>query len=262
MWLRILLLLWACAPGVAGAAAPEPITAAVAISLKDAMADIAAKYKEDGGGQVQFTFGSSGQLMAQIANGAPIDLFISAASKQVDDLNRQGLVDAASRRIVAGNALVLIAPAGAASPPKSFSDLADTRHQRIAIGDPGTVPAGDYAMQTLKALKLDATLKDRLVYGANVRQVLDYVERGEVAAGIVYRTDAMESGRKVTVVADAPAESHQPIEYPAVIVAASKRKAAAASFLEYLRGEQAQRILSARGFPTATPTTKPSTRGT
>src|SRR4051812_43756680 len=182
-------------------ATADSITVAAAISLKDALTDIAQSYKSDTGETVQFTFASSGQLMAQIKNGAPIDAFISAAQSQVDDLAKANAIDDKTRRTIAGNALVLIVPAVAKSPPPaSFKDLADPRHKRIALGEPRTVPAGEYAAQPLAALKLTDTVKPRAVYGSNVRQVLDYVERGEVAAGIVYATDALAAGDKVRVV--------------------------------------------------------------
>src|SRR5687767_13213349 len=121
-------------------AAAETITVAAAVSLRDVLTDISAKFKTDTAHDVRFVFGSSGQLMGQIRNGAPIDLFISAADKQVDDLLKEKLVLDETRRVVAGNTLVLIVPAGATAPPSSFTDLADPRHKRIAIGDPRTVP--------------------------------------------------------------------------------------------------------------------------
>src|SRR5688500_5853731 len=154
----------------------DTVHVSAAISLKAALTEIAAAYQKETGEQVRFNFGASGQLMAQIKAGAPADLFISAAPKQVDDLVAANLADAKSRRTIAANALVLVAPADAASPPKDFKDLADARQKRIAIGDPRTVPGGQYAMQTLTSLKLTDALKGRLIHAANVRQVLDYVE--------------------------------------------------------------------------------------
>jgi molybdate transport system substrate-binding protein len=239
----ILLSVIACAPSRA-----ETITVGVAISLKDAAGEIAAAYKADTGQDVEFTFGSSGQLMAQVKNGAPIDVFISAAEKQVEDLAKEKLVDDASRRVVARNRLVLIAPRGAKTTPRDFSELADAKWKRIAIGEPRTVPAGQYAMQALRAAKAADALRDRLIYGSNVRQVLDYVERGEVDAGIVYLTDGKQVGDKVTIVATADPAMHEPIVYPAVVVTASRKQQAARKFLEYLGGEKATKVLEAKGF--------------
>ena len=156
------------------------ITVAAAVSLKEAVTEIARTYESQTGEHVEFTFGSSGQLMAQIKSGAPIDAFISAADKQLDELDKAGLIDPASRRVVAGNELVLIVPTGAANPPTRFEDLAGPDVKKLAIGEPKTVPAGQYAQQVLKHLSLEAKLGDRVVFGTNVRQVLAYVERGEV----------------------------------------------------------------------------------
>jgi molybdate transport system substrate-binding protein len=226
---------------------------AAAISLKEALGEIAGQYKADTGNEVKLTFGSSGQLAAQIAQGAPIDAFVSAAEKQVDDLVKRKQADAGSRRIVARNELVLIVPASASSSPSRFDDLADPKWKRIAIGEPRTVPAGQYAAQVLESLKIAGAARDRLVYGANVRQVLDYVTRGEVAAGIVYRTDALEAGDKVKVVAAADPKLHEPIVYPAVVIAASRKQNVAKDFLDYLAGPKGQKILQARGFAPADP---------
>jgi molybdate transport system substrate-binding protein len=241
-----------CALLLAAPARGETISVAVAISLKGAMEEIGGAYEEKSGDEVRFTFGSSGQLMAQIRNGAPVDAFVSAAGKQVDELTEAGQLGKDGRREIAGNALVLIVPADAGDgAPASFTDLADARHRRVAVGEPKTVPAGLYAMQVLTRLGVARTLADdrRLVYGANVRQVLDYVVRGEVAAGVVYATDAREAGADaVRVVATADAGTHDPIVYPAAVVTASRKREAAGRFLEFLQGEEARRILKARGF--------------
>lgn len=242
-FLAILALL--ASPSLARA---EPVSVAAAISLKDGLGEIARQYQAETGRKVEFVFGSSGQLMTQIRNGAPIDLFISAANQQMDELAKEKLIDEASRQVIATNTLVLIVPADARAVPRDFADLADARFKRIAIGQPKTVPAGMYAMQALQALKLDAALRDRLVYGANARQVLAYVERGEVEAGIAYATDAIESGNKVKVAATADAKLHDPIVYPAAVIKGSKRADAARKFMEYLGTEKARKILDARGF--------------
>ncbi|HEY7115443.1 MAG TPA: molybdate ABC transporter substrate-binding protein, partial [Tepidisphaeraceae bacterium] len=151
----------------------ETITVAAAVSLKESMLEIAKAFAIDTGDHVEFTFGASGQLMAQVRNGAPIDAFISAANKQVDDLERAGLVDAKTRRVVVGNSLVLIVPAagGGTARLTDFSALADRRVRKLAIGEPRTVPAGQYAQQVLRQFGLEEKLSSggRLVYGSNVR---------------------------------------------------------------------------------------------
>jgi molybdate transport system substrate-binding protein len=231
----------------------ETVRVACAISLKEAMTEVAAAYKAEGRGEVQFTFGSSGQLQAQIEYGAPLDLFISAAHEQVDQLIEAKRADRLSKRLVAGNELVLIVPAATKSAPASIKDLSNASYRRVAVGEPKSVPAGKYAMQLLHAAGLDETLKGRLVYGANVRQVLDYVERGEVDAGIVYATDAQESRDRVRVAARADPKSHDPIEYPAVLIVDSSRRKDAVDFLDYLQTRKARDILASHGFTTPAP---------
>jgi len=235
-------------------ASADEIKVSVAVSLKEAVTEIAHNYKSAGGDDVVFTFGSSGQLATQIKDGAPVDAFISAANKQVDDLVKADLADPTTRRVVAGNTLVLIIPANATgASPSAIADLADAKFKKIAIGDPKTVPAGDYAMQTLMALKLADKVSDRLIYGTNVRQVLAYVEDGDVAAGLVYATDAKESGDKVKVVATADEKTHEPIVYPAVVIKGSKKKDATVKFLDYLKSDNSQKVLLDKGFVTNVP---------
>jgi molybdate transport system substrate-binding protein len=227
------------------------ITVSAAISLKDALADISAAYEKQGGDHIEFAYGASGQLAAQIQQGAPVDLFISAAWTQLNQLDKASFVDDSTKKVVAKNALVLIVPADAKSSPASFNDLADPQWKKISIGDPKTVPAGDYAKQTLTALKIFDAVQPRLIFGANVRQVLSYVERGEVDAGIVYKTDAIQSGDKVKVVAAADESLHKPIEYPAVILTHSGNRAGAEKFLEFLSSDAARQMFIARGFEPA-----------
>jgi molybdate transport system substrate-binding protein len=232
-------------------ASAETIRVGVAISLKEAIGEVARNYESAGGDRVEFIFGSSGQIMAQVRNGAEIDLFVSAASRQVDELQKENLVDSDSRREIVSNTLVLVVPSDAKHPPTSFEALANANVGRVAMGEPKTVPAGQYAQQVFAALHLSDALAGKLVYGTNVRQVLSYVERGEVAAGVVYATDARESGDKVRVVATAGKGLHEPIVYPAVIVAASAKKDAATRFLDYLSGADARAVFKAKGFSVA-----------
>ncbi|MGD1277640.1 MAG: molybdate ABC transporter substrate-binding protein [Tepidisphaeraceae bacterium] len=232
----------------------ETITVSAAISLKEVLADIAQPYQAETGEMVEFNLGASGTLAAQIYQGAPVDLFISAGPSQVDELVGAGLADGGTRTAIAGNRLVLIVPKSDANPPKSFQDLTDSRFVHVAIGDPKIVPAGQYAMQTLRSLRLDQVLASRLVMGQNVRQVLLYVSRAEAEAGVVYATDAAAAADAVKIAAVADEATHDPILYPAVIIKSGKT-AAAAKFLQYLKSEKAQAIFAAHGFtaPAAAP---------
>lgn len=233
---------------LAGSTQAEPIQVAAAISLKESLTEIARAYQAETGRDVRLTFGASGQLMAQIKAGAPVDVFIPAAPRQLDDLQKAGLIDPATRRDVAANALVLIVPSRSTSELKDFAGLVDPAIKRVAIGEPRTVPAGQYAKDVLSKLGLEPKLAGRLIYGANVRQVLDYVERGEVTAGIVYATDAREAGANVRIIATADGGWHEPIRYPAAVVKASRRSGDATMFLTYLSGEKAQAVLRNSGF--------------
>lgn len=232
----------------------DSIRVGAAVSLKEAFGEIATLYKADTGETVEFVFGSSGQIAAQIKSGAPIDAFVSAAQKQFDDLAKDGLLDVKTRHLVAGNELVLIVPVAAkGGAVGGFDDLKKDAVAKIAVGEPKTVPAGQYAAQTLKALKLDDVVKGKIVFGTNVRQVLAYVERGEVQAGLVYRTDAQESaakesGDKVAIVATADAATHEPIIYPAAVLSKTEHGDAAGHFLDYLMSEKAIAVLRAKGF--------------
>jgi molybdate transport system substrate-binding protein len=257
-WLICLFafVLTACAAPLARA---EAITVSAAISLKEAVTEIAEKYEQKSGDHVDFNFGASGTLESQIAQDAPVDAFISAADKQVNDLIKSGKADPASRHVIVTNAIVLIVPVDAANPPADFAGLTTASVKKIAVGEPKSVPAGQYAMQTLKVLKLADALAGKLVFGANVRQVLDYVEHGEVDAGIVYATDAKQAGDRVKVVATADASTHESIEYPAVVITGAKHATAAARFIDFLATDQAKAIFVAHGFtlPAVASSTRP-----
>ncbi len=233
---------------VAAASHAETISVAAAISLRDALSSAAKQYKAETGDEVEFSFASSGQLANQILNGAPVDLFISAANKQIDELSKAGTIDDATRKVVAGNSLVLIVPADSKSPPDSLTALKGNGIARIAIGEPRTVPAGQYAQEALKHAGVIEAIKEKLIFGANVRQVLDYVQRGEVSAGLVYATDAKIAGDKVRVAATVDSAEHEPIVYPAAIVKASKKAGAAKKFLDFLLSEKGQAALKEFGF--------------
>ena len=240
---------------VAGTGRAEDITVSAAISMKDALGDAGAAFEKATGDHVSFNFLASGPLMKQIEQGAPVDVYISAAREQMDELEKKHLIDQATRKNVARGELVLIVPADSQiEPPKKIDDLTDGRFKRIGIGDPASVPAGRYATESLHALHLSELLKSRLQIGINVRQVLDYVEKGEVDAGLVYRTDAIQAGDKVHVVCVVPDETHTPIEYPAAVIKESKHAADSEKFLDYLLSAPGRSILAQHGFvePVAT----------
>ena len=200
--------------------AQTKLTISAAASLKDALAEEETTYKQSHpNADFENNFGSSGTLATQIDQGAPVDIFVSASAKPMDELSAKGLIDAATRRNLLKNSLVLIVPLD--SQLKDFQGLASSPIRVIALGDPESVPAGQYGQQTLTALHLFDALKGKLVFGKDVRQVLTYVETGNADAGLVYATDARASG-KVRVVATAPESTHDPIVYPAAVVKGSR----------------------------------------
>ncbi len=234
----------------------DSITVSAAISLKDALDELGPifqiqQHRKNGGSgtAVTYNYGGSGTLARQIEQGAPVDVFFSAAEKQMDELAAQGLIVADTRHDLVGNALVLIAPAQAAT-PHSFQDLTNSAVKALALGETSTVPAGMYARQTLEHLGLFTALEKKVVYAKDVRAVLTYVETGNADAGMVYQTDANTS-TKVRVIAVAPADSHDPILYPAAVLRDSKNKPAARAFVEFLQGPDARAVFQKYGFTSA-----------
>ncbi len=239
-------LLAVSAPIAGGQPRAAQLTVSAASSLSNVLREIGRLFEQRRPDvHVRINFGGSGALLQQIAQGAPVDVFVSADEATVERGIAQKLLDARTRRDVAGNSLVLVIPAGRRD-PLSLQDLAGSAVRRIAIGKPATVPAGRYAQQALERTGLWSALADRFVYAENVRQVLDYVSRGEVDAGLVYGTDAPILRDRVHVAATVA--GHAPIRYPAVVVADTRRRELAVSFIEFLRSSAAQEQLVAAGF--------------
>jgi molybdate transport system substrate-binding protein len=244
MWIAVLALL--SLPGIAGA---QEMTFSVAISMKEAVETLGKQFMQShSGASLRYNFGSSGELQKQIEAGAPVDVFISAAERQMDELQQKGLIEVATRRVFARNVLTVIKPAGSTLDIAKPADLASPKVQRIAIGNPKTVPVGQYTEESLKALGLWDQLQPKLVLAENVRQTLDYVARGEVEAGFVYTTDAAVRPGQV-VEAFRPAEdTYRQITYPAAVIKASKQPALARAFIDLLVSRDGQSVLSRLGF--------------
>lgn len=248
----ILLALVAGTPARGDAASRPDVTVHAAASLTGALGEIVQAYKKDRAVDVKLSFASSGTLARQIDAGAPADIFVSADAKWMDYLQQRNRIDAASRTDLLGNRLVLVAPAGRTLPPirleKTF-DLPTTLGGKLCTGETTSVPVGIYARAALTALGWWSDLQNRVVGTEDVRAALALVERGE-CAGIVYRTDALAS-RKVTLVAEFPADTHTPIRYPAALVAGAAP--AAADFFRFLRSAAAREVFVRYGFaPLAT----------
>lgn len=242
------ILLLTLAAGVLQLQADQvTITVSAAVSLKAPLETLKAGFeKANPGIEVLYNFGSSGSLEQQIINGAPVDIYISASTTQMDSLEKAGLILPESRFVLLGNTVVLIAPVGTQT-PAGFGDLPTAR--TIAIGEPKSVPAGMYAMEILTHFGLAEALKEKLVYAKDVRQVLVYVESGNADAGIVYGSDAAGS-KSARIVAVAPEGSHQKVEYPAAIVKSSAHVAESARFLAFIRSGEAKALFKSAGFAT------------
>jgi molybdate transport system substrate-binding protein len=236
------LLLLAATP-----AAAQTLTVSAAASLTDALREIGARFEAARpGATVRLNFASSGVLIQQIVQGAPVDVFVSADQETMARGIEQKVLDAASKRDFASNTLVMVVPSQGAPALAALADLGKPEVRRIALGKLATVPAGRYARQALESAGLWAAAEPKIVFADNVRQVLDYVARGEVEAGFVYRTDAALMKDKVRVVLTVG--GHAPIAYPAAVVAESRQPALAREFHRFLFGAEAQTILARFGF--------------
>ena len=232
-----------------GASSAQELTLSVAISMKEAVEELGREFQRRQPGVIlRYNFGASGALQQQIEAGAPVDLFISAGEAQMDTLERKGLLRPGSRRSFARNVLVVVVPADAPRAPGRPADLLWADIRRIAIGNPKSVPAGQYAEESLRSLALWDAVRAKLVYGENVRQVLEYVARGEVEAGMVYATDLAVGGGRVRDAFQIPPQTHRPITYPVAIVLESRHVPLAEAFIELLLGHEGQTILGRLGF--------------
>lgn len=223
------------------------LTVSAAASLTNAFKEVAQSFeKQNPGTKVLFNFGASGALLQQISKGAPVDVFASADQETMDQAEQQGLILASGRRNFVSNALVLIQPIDSVLPLTSLKDLNQTGVQRIAIGNPASVPVGRYTQHALEGAKLWTALQAKAVNTQNVRQSLDYVARGEVEAGFVYATDAYAMKDKVKVAYKAP--SKESIQYPIAPLANSAHSVEAKRFVNYVLSDEGQGILAKFGF--------------
>lgn len=223
------------------------VTVFAAASLKTALDRIAADWTAQTGTPVTLSYGGTPALAKQIAEGAPADIFLSAATAWMDDLEAKSLIQPATRRDLLGNRLILVAH-GPATPVSidaslDLAGLLDGGKLSMALVD--AVPAGQYGKEALQSLGLWAQVEASVVQSENVRAALQLVALGEAPLGIVYASDAMAEPR-VTVVGTFPAESHSPIVYPAALTVTADGEAAA--FLDHLAGPSAMAVFQANGF--------------
>ena len=224
------------------------ISVAAATSLTDALKEINALYTRNKPNvTITPNFASSGTLQTQIENGAPVDVFISAAAAQMDNLQKKELLLNDTRQNLLNNKVVLIVSADSTLGLTSFSDLTWDKVNKVAVGDPKSVPAGTYARQAFDHLGITSQIQPKEVLAGDARQILTYVEGDNVDAGIVYSTDALTSS-KVKVVAGAPAEINAKIVYPVAVIKASKIPDAAKEYLNFLFSPQAKTVFEKYGF--------------
>ncbi len=238
-----------CTASAAAAAADAVVVVSAAASLKNAFEEIGALYATSAGAPgPAFNFGASGDLTAQIKGGAPVDVFASAAAKDMDLLETEGSLLPGTRIDFAANGVVLVVPSASAARVASFADLTKPAIARIAIVNPKTSPAGRYAEEVFTNAGIAEAVHPKLVLAENVRQVLDYVARAEVDAGVVYATDAAIRPQEVKVAAVAPAGSHKPVIYPIAVLKGAPHPEAAKAFVAVVRSEAGQAILARYGF--------------
>lgn len=223
------------------------VRVSAAASLTDVLQEIAPIYEKQSGDALLFNFGASSTLARQIQEGAPADLFISADELKMDQLQQRGLIVKKSRRSILSNTLVIIVPSDSRLTIASPADLADPAIRNVAVAEPQSVPAGIYAKEYLRKLRIWDKIKYKIVPTDNVRAALAAVESENAETGIVYKTDALIS-RVVRIAYEVPLAEGPDISYPAAVLADSKQRAAAQRFLDYLQSPPAQELFRKYGF--------------
>ncbi len=226
------------------------LTVSAAASLQDVMKAIKPLYEEAyPDREIVYNFASSGSLQRQIEQGAPVDVFISAAVDKMDALAEKDLIITETRRDLLKNQMVLVIQEGnkARLNITDFEDLNTEKVNLIALGEPESVPAGRYAQDVLNSFNIADKVNAKAVYGKDVRQVLNYVATGNVEAGIVYRTDAQVSNN-VEIIATAPEASHSPVIYPIAVIQDSDTPETSKELIQFLTTEEAQAVFEDYGF--------------
>jgi molybdate transport system substrate-binding protein len=230
-----------------GPAYADELIVSAATSLAKAFKEIGESFeREQAGTKVVFNLAASGPLLQQIERGAPVDVFATADQETMDQAVAKNLIKPVSRRTFAINRLVLVIPPQQARQIRSVDDLKYGFVKRIAIGVPASVPVGRYARDALLALGAWDALLPKLVNAESVRQVLDYVSRGEVDAGFVYSTDAWSAGDKVLTVAELA--TRKPVEYPIAVIATTRSPRLADAFVAHVLSAQGRAVLAKYRF--------------
>lgn len=248
--LVLLPVLAGCANSQKTSAPVQPIelNVSAALGLKDALLAIQQAYEQQHPQiKIVFNFAATGSLQRQIEQGAPADIFISAAHQQVDALQAKGLIIRESRRNLVGNKLVLIIPRNSSLQIADFKDVRNPAIRQFAMGAPETVPAGEYAKQVFRKLQIWDQVKEKAVLSKDVLSVIHYVATGNVDAGVAFST-AAATNSEVKVIAEAPPGSHEEIIFPGAVLTTAKNPEEAMAFLDYLSSAPAVQIFAQYGF--------------
>lgn len=248
--LGLVVLAAGCAPepSAVDGFQPEQLRVSAAGSLRGVLEGVEEEYERESGVDIVYNFGASGQLQKQVEAGAPVDVIVSASPMHVDALIARDLVSAEETVTFAGNGLVVLVPSGSTAMIKGPLDL--TRFDRLATGNPETAPHGAAAREWLDRAAVWERLQPRFVFAENVAQTLDYVARGEVDAGIGFRSEVI--GRDDVEVAYHVPEADLPrISYVAATVTATPQEVQSARFLEYMMSDSFQAALVDAGFDRA-----------
>ena len=232
----------------AGDDGTQALTVSAASSLKAAFTEIGKAFDSANSSKTTFNFDASGTLQKQIEGGAPVDVFASAAPKQVNALVGEKLADASTVKTFAGNEIVLVVPANSTLDVTSFQDLTKAAVKKITYGDPKVAPHGVAAEEILNKIGVYSEAKPKVIYAGNVAQAVQYVSSGEVDAGILFKTEALTAGDKVKIVATADQSWYTAIAYPIVVVSDGKNKTLGQAFIDYVAGPDGQATLKKYGF--------------
>lgn len=229
----------------AGPVHSAELSLSAAASLRETLNELADVFaKKNPGVTFQKNYAASGALAKQIENGAPADLFFSANQEWMDYLKEKKLVDTTSISMLAYNELVFVG-----KPDVKATSLKDVVNlEKIAIGSPKSVPAGQYAVEAIKKAGIDKQLENKLVMARDVRECLMYAERGEVTGAFVYKTDALQMAKNVKILFTVPQGLYPRVSYPMAVTRAGSQKPEAAAFLKFLQTGEARAILTKYGF--------------
>lgn len=225
----------------------KEILVSAASSLKDVFTELGKDFEKKNNVKVVFNFAASGLLKTQIETGAPVDVFASASAIDIEGLEKKDLLLIGTKVEFAKNEMVLAQNANTQIKIQNLQDLKRPEIKRIALGNPKTVPAGRYAKEVMDHDKIFDSLNPKMVFGENVRQVLDYIVLGEVDAGFVFATDLFNNS-KVIASLRIPSEKHGAIIYPMAVVKTSKNIEQAKSFIQFVTSKESKIIFQKFGF--------------